>query len=820
VKTQKQTSRISVCDKRALKVIEDYLAPLYLKFESVNAVAERLKSAAKIEGVPESSVMPMRLHTLLSMDPSRSINSATFENLELALNQLQAKDFLSEKEQIEKIQNQSKDLIAKWLKSDKSLDALLTISAESSMPPAILYCLLKRMTVISDDFGRNPISGVSDSPSIIHSGKIPDWSFQTTAVRKVLKDLLDREKNRVALIIPTGGGKTRTALRVAMNILLSDTSSTRPIIWITHRKNLMSQAYTQLQKIVGEGVEGIPNDSAKVFQARFQFLMVSALKDIDHLRDLNPLLIIIDEAHHAAAPSYDSLFESERFAPVLFLTATPNRPDGKSIRVDKISYSITFRELVKRNVILMPEFLKFPVSDFDWDPVNIQLLARHLIEKSMTEFKKILIIAPTIEKVDLFYYGLLEALREVEEHFLTDDDIGYVHSGGVSQDSTIEDFLKNFETKSRGILISAQMLLEGFDDPSIDTVVLTYPSSSIVVKLQAAGRCVRIGAGKEKAFVLQASNESLAYYFDQKWLYEDISDYLKPEVKHIYYDSLDSLNKKILELLQGHNVHPSLVKKILDQTSSITQSEDLSMMFSGYPFTGNRENFEKESRWSALAVTQQDHNNFITVFNDISCRGAEINMPHSFLKTYDFLLQNDSMERASTWRQFNDLASAMYEAKKEIYEYGAVIYDGKNRPFKKGCATTWLKYYKFYPVENAITAEVDFFSPCFNKDSLLKELLTNRSKYKIGIKIPIPLSGWEGFLLTHEEGKRFLSNLQDLRRILADVDENQRFEKFYQLVMSSHDIKLHSRITHKYDLFIDTLFEKKNLIHLEVKNEF
>ena len=817
--TTGSSSRVSVRDQRVLEIIEETLAPLYLRLGSVNALSEELKESLKSQGLSESAVYPTRLHGLLSMNPSKSVNAGTLDFIKKSASQINLADYIYEEDKKDKYTVIAKDLAGKWNRGKRGLDSLSSLSEEHGVPPAIAYYLLRKERVIQEGNEIDSIKDLVSSPPLIHTTREPDWSFQTDAVRKVLKDISIQEENRVALVFPTGGGKTRTALRIGMNLLLENASNDRPIIWITHRVNLKSQAYRQLQKMVVQGVEGIPHDSVKMFLGRFKFMMVSSLKDIEALRELDPIMIILDEGHHAAAPSYDNLFESERFAPVLVLTATPNRPDGKSIRVDKISYSITFRELVKRNVILMPEFLDFPVTDFDWHPVNIQSLSRHLIEKAKTDFKKVLVIAPTIEKIGIFYQGLLEALRDADDHFLTENDIGYIHSKGISGSGTTEDFLRDFEKQSRGILVSAQMLLEGYDDPSINTVVLTYPSSSIVVKLQAAGRCVRFNPDKEKAYVLQARNDSLAYYFDQKWLYEDISDFLRPVVEHVPYESLADLKSKVSGLLSKSNVHSEVKKKALSQLESLDDREEISLMLSGLPFSGPKESFEQEAKWSALLVPKSDHFNFVRVFNDYCGWGADIKTPHLYLKRLSFLGEKDDEGRASLWRQYNDLVSAMTDAKEEVYGWGSSKYDGKNRPFFDGCATTWLKYYKFYPDDSASPEEDDFFSQCFNKEAILSELSRNRDSYKVGFKIPVPLSGWEGFLLSRECADRFLTYISQLRKVLSDTDESKRYQKFYELVMTSHDPQLPARAFNKFDLFLDETFENQNMIILEENNE-
>src|SRR5262249_13152579 len=162
---------------------------------------------------------------------------------------------------------------------------------------------------------------------------------------------------------------------------------------------------------------------------------------------------IIDEAHHAAAGSYDPLFELLPPMPVLALTATPNRTDGLPIRIDEIGYTITFAELVERNVILMPEFVEFPVPQFEWPEQTVEDPADHLISNTNDKYRKVLVVTSNIERVEEFYNALVKRLSEEDGHQLNEDDIGFLHSQRNSGHQDSQSFIDAFTIKPRGILV-------------------------------------------------------------------------------------------------------------------------------------------------------------------------------------------------------------------------------------------------------------------------------------------------------------------------------------------------------------------------------
>src|SRR5262249_20300584 len=147
------------------------------------------------------------------------------------------------------------------------------------------------------------------------------------------------------------------------------------------------------------------------------------------------------EAHHAAAKSYQPIFETSFSLQALFLTATPNRTDGLPLGIDSVAYTITFRELAEKHVILIPEFQDFPVRDFDWSADAVRDLADAVIDRAAEMYTKTLVLAPRIERVEDFYATLVEALSQYGDHPLTADDIGFVHGTRNSLACNNEQFL-------------------------------------------------------------------------------------------------------------------------------------------------------------------------------------------------------------------------------------------------------------------------------------------------------------------------------------------------------------------------------------------
>jgi superfamily II DNA or RNA helicase len=781
-------ARLSLADVRVRQLVAR-LVPVTVQLGSVNRVCDVLNEALATEGI-KTPIYPNRLHSLLSDDLTLALNEATVFLIEQSLELVSANRQNGPDVQTDRSAEISSNVVAGWRSTSRSSTDIREIADKLQIPPAVVRQLLENSGELPrrdpSERATVPASLRSDSGGREPKSSKPDWSFQDHAVRRCMQSLKAGPNRKVGLVLPTGAGKTFTALRIALQLLAEDPSSTRRVIWVTHRKTLYSQAHKELQRMFSRKVIGLPDSAAQLFAKRIDFTMVSELEK--HLGDVNnpPLLVIVDEAHHAAAPSYQAIFEVPYPLRGLFLTATPNRTDELPIGIDEIAFTITFRELAKCGVILIPKFEDFPVLDFDWSEPSVRDLADKVITRSAENYTKVLVLAPRINRVEEFYKALQERLADEINHPLSEEDIGFIHSngnslrlldaGGELAQATTEEFINHFARKPRAIIVSAQMLLEGFDDPDINTVVITYPSSSMVVLMQAAGRCVRYTPTKSAAFVLQARNDSLAYHFDQRWLYQEISDFLRPQLLDIGYSDLNALRTSLNDVLAQHAIPPAIRERIVTAVGDLAAGERCRLLFSGLPYYGPRMAFHESAQWSAILETPSTSETFRTLFNAFSALGAELSDPSDFLRKHGgrYGIYSDYAE-GSAWRTYTDMLTAMYFARKEVYEDGSKGAHGVARPFQPEGATTWLKYITFQ-YRPTVPAELnEFLKDSYNREAILSAYQESPQHYVLALKVPLPLESHEAYLLRQEQSRFFSSLLQTTRDILRDTDLKSQF---------------------------------------------
>jgi superfamily II DNA or RNA helicase len=721
--------------------VGDRLAHLVLRFGSVNAVAAALSTAL---GDGQVRIYPNRIHGLLTDDPARGVNTATLEALELAT------AAVHEPPEWTIVPDRVQAAFAAAIPSRDAATAAQLVADELGVPVGVIT------SVTSLPARDIPLRPVETRPAM------PDWSWQDVAVQDSLLALQKKPGVKVGLVLPTGAGKTRVALRIALR-WLRDHHGTA--LWVTHRHHLERQARRSLQELIRDA--DVPAEEASAMFARVRFTGMHGLQAA--LEDLGAglALVIVDEAHHAAAPSYQPIIALDS-TPGLFLTATPNRTDELSIGIDEIAYTITYRELFRRRCVMEPVFDPAEeMPDLDWASADgLRDLADFLLERTETDFAKPLVAVSRRERAEQLHEALLDQLARRGSHPLSDDDIGYVHGAANSRglpDSS--DFLDEFAALPAGILIATSQLVgEGFNDPSLDAAVITYPSTSIGHLMQVAGRALRWAPGKKTPHVVQVRQSPLEYYFDQRWLYEDISDTLRPDLVDHAYSSPADLRHQVQALIDQHKIRAPVAARIQAELETLGPASTVQIMFSGHAYFGAAEDFATDAAWGAIMVTPGERERFTGLFNEVSARSEDIKEQHAYLARW----LPPGLSPGSLWRSYGELIPAMEYARRETQ---GINYHGQHsRGYRPGHATTWLRYvtFRFRPtVPPALEA---FLADAYNRETLLAAYVADPGRWSCAVRIELPVTSAEGMLLDHDQAQWFLTAHRDLMKRLADAD--------------------------------------------------
>ncbi|WP_448140505.1 DEAD/DEAH box helicase [Sphingopyxis fribergensis] len=773
-------ARLSLQSERIRTLVADSIAPLFFVTGSIAGVCKALNAAMAVEG--EAVLHPNRIHSLLSDDIGRGVNEATITAIEQATSRIGI-------EWSDGALKKRKDLARRGAAlCDGGKLSLADAAKRLNVPAAILRVALGDACPASSDAGA--MAGVD-----------PDWSYQDLAVGRTLDALARRPDGAVGLILPTGGGKSRSALRIAIEALARHPGTTGRVYWATHRLALKAQAARELAKLLADDQAPLPSN-AQALAARIEFIMVSELASIAAPERNPPVLVIVDEAHHAAAPSYGCLLDPERPFPLLLLTATPNRPDGLGIGIDEIAFSITYAELANRGSILIPEFIDFPVDNFEWSPEALRDLADYVIDEADQRFGKTLILVSRVDRVEEFHEALTSRLALEPGHRLSLRDIAYVHGGGNSMGLDNEVFLERFRDKPQGIIVSAQLLLEGYDDPAIDAVIMTYESESMIKLMQAAGRAVRHHRGKHACYVVQAHNPEIAYRFGQRWLYQEIVDFLRPDLIDVTCAGTDDLRNKIESALLRHNVPEHRRVAILAEIAAQPAERQWKMLFYGRPYYGRVEDFEHASEWGVFLETPQNRDTFRTVFNAFCTMGAHQSDPSEFVAA---MLEGKQPVGGGDADQLRasiiDALTATHFARDQIRGPRSPAIQG-TRPYRPNAATSWLRYTTFEVEERLPQGLRDFLAACYNRDAIERAYLMAPRAAALALKLPLPLNGFEATLLDADQAGALRRWLDAVRNRLLTEEPERHFAALAAIADELAVPALPMRLVKRLELFL------------------
>lgn len=779
-----------------VRPVVDQLVSVFLSEGSVAGVQRALGNVLAKDRA-EGWLHPNRLHALLSEDPARAVHTQTLQTVRLALSRLQ--DQVGQEQIGDRTTEYRASVSAAWDRHSKEqvpdpLELVQRVADDVGLPPAVVRRLL-------------PEAAYPSVPPVTAEGayhrqpgrRQPDWSYQDHAYEACLASLRKGPNRKVGLILPTGAGKTRVAIRISLRVLADSDRSDSVVVWVTHRTWLAVQARRELQRVMTDGTRDLPEDAVSLLADRVRIVKLAQLaKTLDELGE-RVALVVVDEAHHAAAPSYQPIFDQPLRG--LFLTATPNRTDQLPIGIDEIAFTITYRELFKAAVIVEPTFEQpLILSGIDRNELeDLRELADYVLDRAENDFVKTLVVTTRTDTVERLHEVFVDQLSTRHTHVLGPDDIGFVHGGASSTGSTPDEFLDEFTSNARprGILLTTSSLLgEGFDDPAMNAVVVTYPTSSMIQLMQAAGRCLRYAPAKKRAFIVQVQESSLAYHYEQRWLYQDISDLLHPQLLDYSYNSAEDLFAQLDALLASHRVATPVAEAARAALQNVQAGENVSFLLTGLPYYGAADEFATTAPWNVVPVTEATRSLFLRVFNDFSGRGADVNQFTDYLRNY--IPTNPS--QGSTWKLFIDMLAAMDHARRELT--GEPYANAQARGYLPSQGTTWLLYVTFsfrptLPPELGV-----FLLDALNRESCIASYTQDPPSWRLAVKVALPLIGTWGYLLDGEQRDWFLEQREQLRTTLQQVQPQESFAAMMRWRLANGAVPVPQLLVERFDNFI------------------
>ena len=324
--------------------------------------------------------------------------------------------------------------------------------------------------------------------------------YQEVAVSDACK-ALDKHKNTL-VVAPTGAGKT-----IMLSALVGKRHNKgKRILVVQHRDELVSQNKDKFERVNPYITTSIVNGTVKHWDGDAVFSMVQTMSRDRNLRDRPKFdMVVIDEGHHAAAPTYrkviDAVLQDNEDAEIVGFTATPNRGDGKGLRdvFNNCAHQIEMATLIREGFLVRPKsyVIDLGVNDqldnvtrrgkeYDMEEVAAIMDRSVINERIVDEWKD----KAGDRKTVVFCSTVLHA-EHVCEAFLR----AGIRADFVTGDTPKEDraeMLHDLEFGDLQVLVNVMVLTEGFDAPPVSCVILTRPCSQKGTMVQMIGRGLRI----------------------------------------------------------------------------------------------------------------------------------------------------------------------------------------------------------------------------------------------------------------------------------------------------------------------------------------
>ena len=344
------------------------------------------------------------------------------------------------------------------------------------------------------------------------------YDYQQKDIKKIF-DVIDAHPEHYNLLyqLPTGGGKTVIFSQIVREYIQR---TNKKVLILTHRIELCRQTSKMLSgfgvrnKIINSKIKELPDqDDYMCFVAMVETLN-NRLND-DKVELENVGLVIIDEAHYN---SFRKLFKFFEKSFILGVTATPLSSNIKLPMKDN------YRELIVGDSIssLIEKGFLARANTYSYDvglsSLKIGINGDYTVKSSEELYSNFSMQEKLLDaymeksqgKKTLIFNNGINTSKEVYETFRNAGlDVRHLDNTTSKQDR--RDILRWFKHTPDAILTSVSILTTGFDEPTVETIILNRATKSLTLYYQMIGRGSRIIPGKKEFTVIDLGNNAARF---------------------------------------------------------------------------------------------------------------------------------------------------------------------------------------------------------------------------------------------------------------------------------------------------------------------
>jgi superfamily II DNA or RNA helicase len=345
-------------------------------------------------------------------------------------------------------------------------------------------------------------------------------AYQSEALTAV-RDAYRAGKRRVIVSLPTGSGKTVVFAHFPRFLKMK-----KRLLVLAHREELLQQARDKFRSIDPELKVEIEQAAthaaadAKVVIASVPTLARSSAR-LSRLQPDEFSIVVVDEAHHAVAPSYRRIFDHfGLFEPrvsryLIGFTATPRRGDKQGLGevFEEVCYARDMREMIAERYLC-------PITgwrvDTDLSLDNVKVRHGDFIESQLARVVNMPLRNSLLVKAYRdFALGRRAIVFCVDVAHAKDVHRAFAEAGiraapiwgELSRDQR-RSTLAAFSAGEIDVVTNCNVLTEGFDEPRVDCVIMARPTKSKLLYAQMVGRGTRLDPSKKDLMVIDVADNS------------------------------------------------------------------------------------------------------------------------------------------------------------------------------------------------------------------------------------------------------------------------------------------------------------------------
>lgn len=345
----------------------------------------------------------------------------------------------------------------------------------------------------------------------INGDKLELREYQQEALNN-LQAMRDKKETIALLYQATGTGKTVTAVMDAKRV-------GGRTLFVAHTMELVNQAYNTFKSLWTETTVGKFADSVKDYESNVICGSIQSVAlNLDTFNDNDFDYIIIDEAHHATAETYQKVLAYFKPKFILGLTATPERADDTNILdiFQNTAHKLDIQTAVEIGALTNVRCIRIH-TNIDMTKVcfnSVQYNIRDLDVKICVSERNQLIVDTWLnyvkDKRTVVFCASVKHAEQIAELFKK-AGVNAIAVSGSMKTSERNEWLAKFASGEVKVLCACDLLNEGWDCPQTEVLFMARPTMSKVLYTQQLGRGMRLSECKEFLMVFDFVDNASQY---------------------------------------------------------------------------------------------------------------------------------------------------------------------------------------------------------------------------------------------------------------------------------------------------------------------